>query len=328
MADLGTGYAIGDALLLSAQTKDTSGTPTDADSLPTYQVYEQGGSTAIASGTFAKRDDANTVGYYEAEITLSTGAGFERGKQYRVRKLATVDGSDGIAIDTFAIGHGQTSFSALAGWPTLEDVQARYDDLRLTAPADDTITAALNACVSAWEQKTDYHPFLADADDTTWLFQPDDLCLLDFGVDGGPGGFISITSVTVGVTYANPTGIELVAGRDYLLKPANAANRSRPYTYLTGKRVEYDAGEASIEVIGRAGFAETVPADVWEAVLRCVMAMLLPSQGIAISGGYERITELDTTVQYGAQGPVYTAITYFEKYEQSVLNTYRRLRVV
>ena len=67
----------------------------DADSAPTYRVYEAETSTPILTGTMALLDDANTVGQYSEEITLSAANGFELGKSYNIRISATVDGVTG-----------------------------------------------------------------------------------------------------------------------------------------------------------------------------------------------------------------------------------------
>lgn len=72
-------------------TRFDTGAATDADATPTYRVYEEGNDTVIASGDCAKRDDANTAGYYYARAQVTTAAGFEVGKRYFVRVAATVN---------------------------------------------------------------------------------------------------------------------------------------------------------------------------------------------------------------------------------------------
>jgi hypothetical protein len=151
--------------------------------------------------------------------------------------------------------------------------------------------------------------------------------VLQFWQDDGPGGFVEITSVTVAKTYANTTGNAQVSGRDYQLKPANAPNKGKPFTYLMSKLYEFDDGEASIEIVGRAGYSDTVPADAWEAVMRCILAMLLPSIQATATGGASSIKQGPVEWKFDTGNTSSQAQSYFEKYEQDVLSTYSLLKV-
>jgi hypothetical protein len=75
----------------------------DADSLPTYRVYEEITDTTILTGTMAKLDDANTVGLYAARIALTAANGFEAGKEYGVRMRAIVETIPMSKTETFGI---------------------------------------------------------------------------------------------------------------------------------------------------------------------------------------------------------------------------------
>lgn len=63
----------------------------DADSLPTYEVYEEDTDTPILSGSMAKLNDAGTVGLYVKKISLTAANGFDAGKEYGVRMRAVVE---------------------------------------------------------------------------------------------------------------------------------------------------------------------------------------------------------------------------------------------
>jgi len=69
-----------------------TGNDSDADSLPTYRVYEDGEDTSLATGTAAKRDDANTTGYYTVRAQIVAATGYEVGKGYNVRVQTIVGG--------------------------------------------------------------------------------------------------------------------------------------------------------------------------------------------------------------------------------------------
>lgn len=87
---------IGEDLVFSVRTHGLDGIIADADAAPTYKIYDDAASgVALASGSMAKRDDANTVGFYIKKVTISGGNGFVSGKSYTVYIDATVGGDDG-----------------------------------------------------------------------------------------------------------------------------------------------------------------------------------------------------------------------------------------
>jgi hypothetical protein len=64
----------------------------DADSVPTYRVYEDLTTAPLLTGSMAVQDDVNTIGFYSARITLSAANGFEKGKTYHIRVHGIVGG--------------------------------------------------------------------------------------------------------------------------------------------------------------------------------------------------------------------------------------------
>lgn len=87
---------IGDNLVFSICTHDPStGVLTDADSPPTYRIYEDETATPILTGSMAKLDDSNTTGFYTESIACTAANGFEDGKTYTVYIEATVGGDTG-----------------------------------------------------------------------------------------------------------------------------------------------------------------------------------------------------------------------------------------
>ena len=97
-------FNIDDLLTFVVNTHDTSGVATDADSAPTYRVYEDETTTPILTGTMALLDATNTAGFYSEQITLSAANGFEAGKGYDIRISATVGGTTGAALRVFQVG--------------------------------------------------------------------------------------------------------------------------------------------------------------------------------------------------------------------------------
>ena len=84
---------IGDNLTFSVMTHDPElgGDLADAAAPPTYRVYEDETATAILTGSMAKLDDANTLGFYTEKIACTSANGFEDGKSYTVYIEATVN---------------------------------------------------------------------------------------------------------------------------------------------------------------------------------------------------------------------------------------------
>lgn len=85
-------WYIDDLLTFTVNTHDVAtGAAADAGSVPTYRVYENETGTAILTGSMAKLDDANTIGFYSEQLTLSAANGFEVGKSYSIYVAATVN---------------------------------------------------------------------------------------------------------------------------------------------------------------------------------------------------------------------------------------------
>lgn len=114
---------IDDVLPVFAQTTQYStGEASDTDGAvpPTYRVYEQITGTPILTGSLALVDDANTVGFYGALLTLSAANGFEENKFYTVRSAAAVDSINQAGIIAY--------FSVRAA--TLASIEGTVDLLR------------------------------------------------------------------------------------------------------------------------------------------------------------------------------------------------------
>jgi len=87
---------LNDNLTFSICTHDAdTGALTVADAAPAYRIYEDETSTAIATGTMAALDAANTTGFYSERISCTAANGFERGKTYSIYITAAVDGDTG-----------------------------------------------------------------------------------------------------------------------------------------------------------------------------------------------------------------------------------------
>lgn len=157
-------YRIGDTLLIDAETTNASGNPADADALPVYSIYEMTDDAAIVTGTFAKRDDANTDGQYRTSVSLTLAAGFEAGKTYKIRKVAIIGGATKAAQEQFQIeaayeagaAVGDVAPMALTDSSLLTEIKLRVGEKRVLAAQEETTTG--NLTVSAGGTFTLYDP--------------------------------------------------------------------------------------------------------------------------------------------------------------------------
>lgn len=130
---------------------------------------------------------------------------------------------------------------------------------------------AISAAVDSWERDTLYKPFKVEAADTTRYFSP--LESWPNGILNLRSGYISITSITTGLSATELTGTVLTVDVDYWLEPMGTDG---PYNYV--RFASYQSGvPKSIKIIGKRGYnASEIPAEAWLAVanraaLECAM---------------------------------------------------------
>jgi hypothetical protein len=116
---------LGNFFEFAFQLNRVDGGVVDADSLPSFRVYEDGSDVVIETGTCSKRDDPGTIGYYAARSQTTTAKGYASAKNYHVRVEATVDGvSRAAVIGRFAC-QSATDVSPTPA-TALEEHQAAY----------------------------------------------------------------------------------------------------------------------------------------------------------------------------------------------------------
>ncbi len=197
----------------------------------------------------------------------------------------------------------------------------------------------LAAAIEDFERATGYIPFLADTVDVTLTFSPGDIDWpphdyphLDFGKSGGPGGIVSVTSLRTGVSQSS-SGTLLTQGVDYVLRPANAALKSRPYTYLEFiKAPQFGyyglAGDVdSIKIVGKRGYWSTVPDLAFQGMLAGAARRLVPALAAAVRRGASGWKEGDVSVTYGAKGPFSAQRDDWEAQEKRAIARFRRVAI-
>lgn len=140
-------HEIDDLLTFPANTHTAAtGAATDADSVPSYRVYEDETGTAILTGSMAKLDDANTTGFYSEQITLSAANGFEIGKSYTIYISATVASVVGTMSHTLQVEAALATAASVATLQTsVDDLPTNAELATSQAAADDATLAAIAA---------------------------------------------------------------------------------------------------------------------------------------------------------------------------------------
>jgi hypothetical protein len=146
---------IGDNLVFSINTHNASTkAAADADSNPTYRLYEDETSTAILSGSMAKLDDANTLGFYSELVACTSANGFEAEKTYTIYISATVNSTTGTISFGFKAKAADASVTATTGALTSTANFKTYAGI--TSSDDDTLIGYLiSRATSAIERYCD-----------------------------------------------------------------------------------------------------------------------------------------------------------------------------
>lgn len=137
----------------------STGAATDAASVPTYRVYEVETATPLLSGSMAKLDDANTLGFYTETIACTTANGFEVDKSYSIYVSATVGTIEG----TLSYGFGVTAdpLTAQNVWEYATRTLSASGVTAIAEAVRDLATsglAALKALIDGIKAKTDTLP--------------------------------------------------------------------------------------------------------------------------------------------------------------------------
>ena len=139
-----------------------TGVATDADSAPSYRVYEDETGTPILTGSMALLDSSNTAGFYSEQLSLTAGNGFERGKSYTIYISATVNAVTGTMSHTFQVGADVVA--ERLGTQAKADVNAEVVDVmatdtyaepgQATPAATASLAAKLNYLFKAWRNRS------------------------------------------------------------------------------------------------------------------------------------------------------------------------------
>lgn len=95
-------WKLEDITYVTVQTSSvTTGAATDAESVPTWRMYEDNTITPVTTGSFTTLNAL--AGFYVAAITLAAAIGYEKGKSYSLRVAATVGAVIGADVHSLQI---------------------------------------------------------------------------------------------------------------------------------------------------------------------------------------------------------------------------------
>jgi hypothetical protein len=271
---------LNEAVYFSVTTRGTSGL-VDADSAPTFDIYEQATDTPVASGTMTKR--TGYTGVYRGTFTPTTVGGYTVGRYYDVVVSGTVSSiTDKAVALTFVLRSASiddvstaTTASAIR---TAVGLASANLDTQLTAIDDyiDTEVAAIKA-------KTDNLPASPAA--------TGDAMTLTSGERTNIAAAVW-NALTSGLTTANSIGkrlVDFVTTLVYSTPPTAAANATAVRTELTTELDRIDV--ATSTRLASASYT-TPPTAV------AIAAQVTTDHG---SGSYIRNTEPPTVVEIDTQ---------------------------
>lgn len=158
---------------------------------------------------------------------------------------------------------------------------------------------------------------------------------LTFAISGSGAGPTSITGVVVGSATGSVTGTAtltgttngsvLTAGADYWLRPQNAPQYYRPYTYIEFAYPQW-GNPQSIALTGLFGFSAVIAEDAWQAVLYMAGISLIPSIEAITHGGLSSVRLGEDTFTFAGGGRIFASLT--EQWQAKVNKTLGRYKRV
>ncbi len=117
-------HAIDDFLTFGARTHTPlTSADVDADSVPTYDVYEdETGTPIVSAASMAKLNDGGSLGLYSERIQLTAGIGYEQGKSYHIDVHSVVAGVTSSELHFFQIEAHVDATSISAAQSSAQDI--------------------------------------------------------------------------------------------------------------------------------------------------------------------------------------------------------------
>lgn len=194
-----------------------------------------------------------------------------------------------------------------AAYPASVDVAAALVAQGLTVPSN--LDAIRTAVIADWERRTGYKPFLGDTVDTVRTYDPP-YTHRDFELYLGCG-FHSITSIVI-------NSVAKTVGVDYDLLPLDAANEGRGWNRV---RFRFHPGyvKMSVVVTGHAGYAATLPDDVYQVLFDEMQARGLTA-GQSGAGTVKRVKQGMREVEYDITAHQSKLALWHDAFEDAIID--------
>jgi len=151
-------------------------------------------------------------------------------------------------------------------YPSDDDVAAFIAGCGITVPDGFDFVGSAQEGIDAFEKETGRIPFLMDQTDQEFVYDlpgsaPN--ARLYWPVSGGgrmlalQRGLLAVTSISINGNVISPSS--------YKLRPYNAPIENRPYTMIEFQ-TPYWGLNGDLVILGRGGYAATLPEDAWKAV--------------------------------------------------------------
>lgn len=189
-----------------------------------------------------------------------------------------------------------------SAYPSSADLQQFLVGNGLTLPTSFAYDAHASAIRSEWEKLTGRIPFLGDAVDVTFLYDPPGAESRNIWTPyvGGQArldlwpGWVSITSIALGVTVDNPVGSIVDLSRQIRFYPQNQSLRGIPIEWVDFKFPVWGVA-GSVQVIGKRGYSATIPDEAWLGMLYLGGSNALMSYRASLLSGALSWKEADVT---------------------------------
>lgn len=275
------------------QVRGAGGANTDADSPPTYSIFEHEVTTAIVTGTMAKF--GSNDGYYTEQITIEPDDGFEQYVSYQLQINWTISSTDYSKLFAFTV-LGAEELSEVGGgsYPvSLADMKLH---LRIESDVtdDDTLISTLLGAATEYCEDFQRRSFITQTRTEYY--------------DAFPCGFlvpypplISVTSIT----YVDTAGdTQTLASDQYRVDTGNEPGRITPAYNVTWPSTRAVTNAVILTFSAGYGDASSTPKRV-KAAIKMIVANWYENREATISG--VSITEVPLAVESLLwQGRVFT----------------------
>jgi hypothetical protein len=206
------------------------------------------------------------------------------------------NGSAFETIEAYSVGFSSSGVSD--GWPTSTDLgdfltAAGYD----YGSAD--LDLAIGAAVYEFERRTGWKPFIRDAADYTAYYDPPYVgsfgCILSLKYP-----LLTLTSLSYGLEEDGTGGTAMTQGTDFVMEPYDGGTDEKPWTGVRFLTYPYGLSR-SIKVIGKRGYSESCPYDVYQAILRKAAGMVAVNLTAGAPGEAASVKQGPVQFQYSAE---------------------------